>query len=128
MAVGIVIDDNSVENSVGQKIPLPVRIKDGVTGNDINVATETTLEGVNENTKAPQGASSDGTVALASANTWYSVPSGTPPTTDYTLVVSLENADGTVRWSYNNGDTPSATNGNLAPNHIALNLGANKVV
>ena len=34
MAHGIVLDDKSVPGSVSQTIPLPVRIKDGVTGDD----------------------------------------------------------------------------------------------
>lgn len=37
MAIGIVIDDNTVEKGVAQANPLPVRIKDGETGNDINL-------------------------------------------------------------------------------------------
>lgn len=44
MAVGIVIDNLSVANSVGQTIPLPVRIKDGETGNDISAGLADTPE------------------------------------------------------------------------------------
>ena len=70
------------------------------------------------------GTAADGTVALASANTWYAVPA-TAPTKPYLLIVSLENADGTVRFSYSNGGTPSATNGNIAPNHLSIKMPAN---
>ncbi|GBE16994.1 hypothetical protein BMS3Abin15_00826 [bacterium BMS3Abin15] len=100
------------------RAPDPIGLKDS-GGTAINPAKE-------EDTY-PTGSSSDGTIALASANTWYAVPSSAP-TTDYTIIVSLENADGTVRWSFNNGGTPSATNGNLVPNHIAINIGANKTL
>lgn len=40
MAIGLVIDKNSVDNGVGQSNPLPVRIKDGVTENDFDLATK----------------------------------------------------------------------------------------
>ena len=40
MARGIVLDQQSVEGSVGQNNPMPVRIKSGITGDDINPATE----------------------------------------------------------------------------------------
>ena len=90
-------------------------------------SSNTRISPAKEEDTFPTGSSSDGTIALASADTWYAVPSSAP-TTDYTIIVSLENADGTVRWSFNNGGTPSATNGNLAPNHIALNIGADKSV
>jgi hypothetical protein len=40
LAKGIVLDDKSVPGSVGQTNPLPVRVKDGITGNDISPATE----------------------------------------------------------------------------------------
>jgi len=75
----------------------------------------------------PIGSTSGGTIALASANTWYAVPSSAP-TVDYTLIASLENADGTVRFSFDNGGTPSATNGNIAPSHLAVKLGAGKIL
>ncbi len=38
MAISIVLDVQGVPNSVGQSNPLPVRIKDGVTGDDIDIA------------------------------------------------------------------------------------------
>jgi len=80
---------------------------------------------VDEN--AFSGTTGDGTVALASANTWYAVPSSAP-TVDYLLVVALENKVGTVRWGYNNGGTPSTTNGNKAPRHLAILVAANKTL
>lgn len=40
MAIGIVIDENSVDNGVGQSNPMPVRIKDGLTKNDFDLATK----------------------------------------------------------------------------------------
>lgn len=41
MAQSIVIDDNGVKDSVRQSNPLPVRIKDGVTGNDLDIGGST---------------------------------------------------------------------------------------
>lgn len=41
MAQSIVIDDNGVKDSVGQSNPLPIRIKDGVTGNDLDIGGST---------------------------------------------------------------------------------------
>lgn len=70
------------------------------------------------------GSVGDGSVALVSSNTWYAVP-GSAPTIDYLLAVALENKAGTVRWSYSNGGTPSATNGNKAPRHLAVRMAAN---
>ena len=43
MAVGIVIDDKTVQGGVGQTNPLPVVIKTGTTGTNTSIATETTL-------------------------------------------------------------------------------------
>ncbi len=73
------------------------------------------------------GASTNGTVALAIADTWYQVPT-TAPIEPYTMVVTLENAVGTLRWSFNNGGTPSATNGNIAPEQLTIDLAANQVI
>jgi len=39
MGISIVIDKNGVKDSVAQENPLPVRIKNGVTGDDLAVAT-----------------------------------------------------------------------------------------
>ena len=78
--------------------------------------------------KPLSGASANGTVALTSANTWYAVPSGTPPATPYVLVTSLENAAGTVRFGFANTSTPSVTNGNLADGTITLRLAGGQVV
>jgi len=90
----------------------------------VNIASGQSIEVTGE---YPSGSTSDGTVALTDADTWYAVPT-TAPTEDYILVVSSENAAGTIRWSYDNGGTPSATNGNKLPIHLALKLGANKTI
>lgn len=50
MANGIVIDDKTVAGGVGQTNPLPIRIKDGATGNDVNPATQETLVEIETNT------------------------------------------------------------------------------
>lgn len=89
----------------------------------INPATDEGLRG----TSIPQGASTNGTVDLTSANTWYQVPS-TVPTSDYVLVVSIESAAGTIRWGYSNNSTPSSTNGCQAPSMLSIRLAANQSV
>lgn len=59
------------------------------------------------------GAGSDGTIALTPANTWLEVPDPPSiPSEDYVLVVSKENTAGTIRFSFDDGGTPSTTNGN----------------
>ena len=73
------------------------------------------------------GTSVNGTRDLTSANTWYAVPS-TVPSSPYMLVVTQENATGTVRWGFDNTGTPSATNGNQAPNELRIKLAAGQVV
>jgi len=75
-----------------------------------------------------KGSNSDGSVALTNANTWYAVPSGTAPTVPYILIVSLENIAGTIRFSFDNGGTPSTTNGNIAPEQLAIEMAANTVL
>ena len=58
------------------------------------------------------GASADGSVTLV-ANTWTAIPSGTPPSVPYQLIITIETASpGVVRKSFDNGGTPGATNGN----------------
>jgi len=57
------------------------------------------------------GAGTDGSVTLTGANTWVQVPD-VVPTSSYNLVVTKESETGTIRWSYDNGGTPSSTNGN----------------
>lgn len=92
------------------------------SGAEINPATEESVIGV----KPLSGASTNGTVALALADTWYQVPS-TIPTSDYLLVVTKENSSGTIRWSGNNTGTPSTTNGNkLLTGTLKGRLSANK--
>lgn len=76
---------------------------------------------------ALSGASNSGAVSLASANTWYAVPS-TVPTSPYALVVSIETASGTIRWSFASGTTPSSDFGNQAPYQLTVNLGSGEVV
>jgi len=74
------------------------------------------------------GASTNGTSALTGANTWVQVPT-TAPASDYVLVVTKENEAGTIRWSFENGGTPGATNGNQMWNDdIIFNLAASEVV
>lgn len=100
-------------------------------GVQVNAATEEkqdTLIAQTLGDKPLSGASANGTVALTSANTWYAVPSGTPPATPYVLVTSLENAAGTVRFGFANTSTPSVTNGNLADGTITLRLAGGQVV
>ena len=45
MARGIVIGDQTVPGAVGQTNPLPIRIKDGVTGTDLSLLQESTFTG-----------------------------------------------------------------------------------
>lgn len=71
--------------------------------------------------------SANGTRELTSANTWYAVPS-TVPTAPYELVVTQENASGTIRWGFSNSGTPSATNGNQAPSELRVRLAGSQVV
>ncbi len=74
------------------------------------------------------GASTDGTRALAVANTWYQVPN-TIPTEDYVLVVSKENKAGIIRWSFDSSGAPSTTNGlRLVSNAIIINLAGGEAV
>jgi len=75
------------------------------------------------------GAGTAGTVALASADTWYQVPqSGSVPKSDYTLVVTKENEDGTIRWAFKNTSVPSATYGNKSPTHLSVDLKADQFI
>lgn len=77
-----------------------------------------------------EGAGTDGTVALSSANTWFQVPdSGNVPTSDYLLIVTKENASGQLRFSFSNGGTPSTTNGNkFEGEHSIIELAASEVI
>jgi len=100
---------------------------DSVSTNPLTpaLATEATLDQI---ARGLSGASSDGTVALAIADTWYAVPS-VIPASDYYLVISKENAAGTIRWSFNNGGVPSTTNGNKMENDdIIIYLNGGEVV
>lgn len=92
------------------------------------MATEAKQDNIIQGVRAISGASSDGTVALAVADTWYAVPNSAPAS-DYMVVISKENAAGTVRWSFDNGGAPGATNGNkLTSDDLILHLAANEVV
>lgn len=73
------------------------------------------------------GTGTTGTLALASANTWYACPS-TAPTNPYILIATIENSAGTVRMAFSNGTTPSAIFGNLAPGQLIIRLAASQVV
>jgi len=74
------------------------------------------------------GASTNGTSALTGANTWVQVPTSAP-VSDYVLVVTKENEDGVIRWSFENGGTPSSTNGNRMWNdNIIFTLKGGEVV
>lgn len=86
------------------------------------------LSAIAEDVKPLSGAGTTGTRALAVADTWYSVPS-TVPASDYVLVVSKENADGTMRWSFLDTSLPSTTFGNkFTSDDIVFELAANQVV
>lgn len=76
---------------------------------------------------ALSGGSSSGSVDLTIADTWYQIPS-TVPVAPYRLIVSVENSVGTIRMSFSNGVSPSATNGNLAPAHFTLPLLGGQVI
>lgn len=113
------IDNQSFDES------LQVRVTEliGADGVLKNPATEESVKGI-----APlSGAGANGTRELTSANTWYSVPS-TVPASPYVLVVTQEVASGTIRFGFDNTDTPSATNGNQAPAQLTLKLAASQVV
>jgi|10_taG_2_1085330.scaffolds.fasta_scaffold68200_2 hypothetical protein len=69
------------------------------------------IQSVVDDAFALSGASTDGSVTLTGADTWVPVPS-TAPTSSYVLVVTKESETGTIRWSFDNGGVPSATNGN----------------
>jgi len=74
------------------------------------------------------GASTDGSVQLTGANTWVQVPD-VVPTSDYVLVVSKENTAGTIRFSFDNGGIPSATNGNkFTTDNVIVELAASEVM
>lgn len=94
------------------------------------IAQDSTLTDGTQVTKIAglSGTGTDGTVALASANTWYAVPDSAP-SNEYVLTVSKENADGTIRWSFTNGGTPSATNGNkLSGSDVSVLLAGSEVL
>lgn len=91
----------------------------------INPATEDKQDDQIAAVSPYDGATADGTVALAVADTWYAVPAS-PPAIAYLLCVSIENEAGIIRFSSDNGETPSATNGNKAPSHIAKLMPANR--
>lgn len=122
--------DGGVFGADGDYTPIATNYKgdvkvapQNVAGATINPATEESVKGI-----APlSGAGVNGTVALASADTWYSVPS-TVPTSPYVLVVTIENALGDIRFGFDNTGTPSATNGNIAPSQLTLKLAASQVV
>lgn len=88
----------------------------------------THLAAIAGDVKPLSGAGTAGTRALAVANTWYSLPS-TVPVSDYVLVVSKENAAGTIRFAFNNTSNPSVTFGNrMTSDDIIFELAAGEVV
>lgn len=100
------------------------------SGLPIDFATEAKQDTQIQYLEGLDGTGSDGQVVLTNANTWYQVPAaGTVPAFDYTLVVSKETAVGTIRFSFDNGGTPSTTNGNkFSNNDFVVQLAANEVV
>ena len=98
-------------------------LKIGGGGSALSNTDSAKLDGI----KPLSGDSNNGQVELTSANTWYAVPS-TVPSASYVLVVTQENATGTIRWGFDNTGTPSATNGNQAPNELTVKLAAGQVV
>ena len=74
------------------------------------------------------GSLSKASVALASANTWYAVPSGTPPSADYLLIVAKESYAGVIRWSLSNSGTPGVTNGIRLGKYTAVIMEASSVI
>jgi hypothetical protein len=117
-----IIRDNVDIKAGGGMGPAVVGIKN-LVGDWVNPATEESVKGV----KPLSGASTNGTVALALADTWYQVPT-TAPTSDYLLVSTIENGVGDIRWSTENGGTPGAGNGNLAPGELSIKLAAGEVI
>ena len=92
----------------------------------INPATEDTLSTI---ASGLSGLTTDGSRALSLANTWYAIPSASVPTSDYILVVSKETSVGIIRWSFDNGGTPSASNGNkMMSDDIIIELDGTEVV
>ena len=116
------VDFQKLFDELGEKIA-KLKISGGLAGAGSLVGVESNTKGV-----APlSGSSANGTRDLTSANTWYAVPS-TVPSAPYTLVVTQENATGTIRWGFDNTGTPSATNGNQAPSQLTVRLSAGQVV
>ena len=91
-------------------------------------ATESKQTTANSLLGGMAGAGAVGTKALAVADTWYAVPS-TVPAANFVLVVSKENALGTIRWAFTNTGTPSVTNGNkMSSDDIIFELASGQVV
>lgn len=112
-------------NAEGQQIDtLPVQMYGWAGGVPVKIAV-----GIDGSVaiNALSGASVSGSVTLSSANTWYAVPS-TVPTSPYALVVTIEVSSGTLRWSFIDGTTPSASFGNQAPYQLTIHLGAGEVI
>jgi len=100
------------------------------SGVPIDPASETKQDTQIQYQEGLDGTGSDSYVVLTSANTWYQVPqAGSVPAYDYTLIVSKETAVGTIRFSFDNGGTPSTTNGNkFTTNDFVVQLAANEVL
>ncbi len=90
----------------------------------INPATEDSVIGV----KPLSGASKNGTTVITVANTWYKIPA-TVPFVDYCTIIVKENTSGEIRWSGNNVDIPSSTNGTkLLTGTLTCRLAGNKYI
>lgn len=99
-----------------------------ILDNEVNPATEDTLQGIADDVRPLAGTGVSGTRELTLADTWYAVPS-TVPSADYLLVISKENAAGQLRFSFSNASAPSATFGNKFNNEdIVVELAANEVL
>ena len=109
-------------------LPTAVKIRNAI-GTTLNPATEEKQDDIIQQVKGVlSGAATDGTEQLTAANTWVEVP-GTIPSEDYVLVVSKENEAGTIRWSFDDDGTPSATNGlQMTSNEIIFQLAAGQAV
>lgn len=74
-----------------------------------------------------RGQGSSGSVALSPADTWVQIPDS-PPEKPYSLIITKENSDGTIRFSYANDSNPSVTYGNkMRSDDMCLSMGANQV-
>lgn len=101
---------------------------DATNGGNLKISLEELETQAVNQIRTMSGASANGVRALASADTWYAVPS-TVPASPYVLVVSKENEAGIIRYGLDNTGTPSTTNGNkMTSDDIVFSLAENEVV